>query len=54
LRGASRAPALLEREAMGAWIKACRHKGAHFGGDAKARAAAIEDVRAFLSGVFGR
>jgi dienelactone hydrolase len=45
--------ALLERDAIGAWIKTCRHKGAHFGGDAKARAAAIEDVRAFLISVFG-
>ena len=36
-----------------AWLDACRHKGARFGGDPKALAAAIGEVRRFLTGVFG-
>ena len=44
----------LTREAVGDWIRECRHKGARFGGDAKAREASIVEVRAFLSDVFGR
>jgi dienelactone hydrolase len=45
----------LTREAIGDWIRECRHKGgARFGGDAKAREASISEVRTFLSDVFGR
>ena len=44
----------LGREAIGDWIRECRHKGARFGGDAKAREASIAEVRAFLSDLFSR
>jgi dienelactone hydrolase len=42
------------KEASDAWLRECRAKGARFGGDAKAREAAIVEVRGFLAGVFGR
>jgi hypothetical protein len=42
------------KEANDAWLAECRKRGAHFGGDARAREAAIGEVRAFLVGVFAR
>jgi dienelactone hydrolase len=42
------------KEANDAWLVECRKRGAHFGGDAKSREAAIAEVRAFLTGVFTR
>lgn len=42
------------KEANDAWLAECRKRGAHFGGDAKAREAAIGEVRAFLISVFVR
>lgn len=36
------------------WLVECRKRGAHFGGDPKAREAAVGEVRAFLIGVFGK
>jgi dienelactone hydrolase len=43
---------LATKEANDAWLRECRHKGARFGGDAKAREAAVTEVRAFLLRVF--
>jgi dienelactone hydrolase len=45
---------LATKEASNGWLRECRHKGARFGGDAKAREASIAEVRGFLAGVFGR
>jgi dienelactone hydrolase len=45
---------LATREANEAWVRECRRQGGRFGGDPKAREAAIAEVRSFLSGVFGR
>ena len=42
------------KEANDAWLGECRKRGAHFGGDTKAREAAIGEVRAFLNSVFTR
>jgi dienelactone hydrolase len=36
------------------WVVECRKRGAHFGGNAKAREASIEEVRLFLLDVFKR
>lgn len=36
------------------WVRECRKFGARFGGDRKAREAAIVEVRRFLLGLFGR
>ena len=36
------------------WVVECRKRGARFGGDAKAREAAVAEVRAFLIAVFGK
>jgi dienelactone hydrolase len=44
----------LTREAVGAWVHACRHKGARFGGNAKALEASISDVRTFLLDALGK
>jgi hypothetical protein len=44
----------MTKEANEAWLGECRHRGAHFGGDTKAREASIAEVRAFLSDVFRR
>jgi len=35
-----------------AWVRECRYKGAHFGGDPKALAAAVTEVRTFLHRAF--
>ena len=45
---------LATKEANDAWVRECRKKGARFGGDTRAREAAIVEVRAFLTEVFGR
>ena len=45
---------LATKEANDAWVRECRHKGARFGGDAKAREASIGEVRTFLLGVFAQ
>jgi dienelactone hydrolase len=45
---------LATQEANDAWVRECRREGARFGGDARAREAAIAEVRGFLTGVFGR
>ena len=41
-------------EANTAWVRECRHRGAHFGGDARAREGSIAEVRAFFTDAFGR
>jgi dienelactone hydrolase len=43
---------LATKAANDAWLAECRKRGAHFGGDAKSREAAIAEVRAFLGRVF--
>ena len=45
---------LATKEAIDAWARECRHKGARFGGNAEAREASIAEVQTFLSDVFGR
>jgi len=45
---------LATKEATDAWLRECRKKGARFGGNDKARDAAILEVRGFLTEVFGR
>jgi dienelactone hydrolase len=45
---------LATQGANDAWVRECRKKGARFGGDVKAREAAIVEVRTFLTDVFGR
>ena len=45
---------LATKAANDAWVAECRKRGAHFGGDARARDAAIVEVRAFLEDVFRR
>ena len=42
------------KEANDAWVIECRKRGAHFGGNPKAREAAVIEVRAFLMSVFAR
>jgi dienelactone hydrolase len=42
------------KQANDAWLAECRKRGAHLGGHAKSREAAIAEVRAFLGGVFAR
>jgi len=45
---------LATKEANDAWVRECRKKGARFGGNDKAREAAIVEVRGFVTEVFGR
>jgi dienelactone hydrolase len=45
---------LMTREANDAWLRECRVRGARFGGNNKARTASIDEVRTFLTKVFGR
>lgn len=45
---------LATKAANDAWLAECRKRGAHFGGDARSRDAAIVEVRAFLEDVFRR
>jgi dienelactone hydrolase len=42
------------KEANEAWVLECRKTGGHVGGNAKAREAAIVEVRDFLTATFGR
>jgi dienelactone hydrolase len=45
---------LATQPANDAWIRECRHRGAHFGGNARVREASIVEVRGFFTDVFGR
>jgi dienelactone hydrolase len=45
---------LMTKEANEARLRECRHKGARFGGNAKAREASIAEVRSFLTDLFAK
>jgi hypothetical protein len=45
---------LATTEATDAWLRECRHKGARFGGNAKALEPSIAEVRTFLLDVLAR
>jgi hypothetical protein len=45
--------ALVPPERIGAYLRSCATRGAHFGGNPAALARAVEDVRAHLSATIG-